>query len=313
MPYSAYTKDPNAVEVLSFDWVPYLGAGETITASTWPTSPSGITVVTTGFTVNSVTIKLSGGTNRQDYRFVNHVVTNGGEYDWELVVRVSETLSLPTGPPFATISEAESHHPAAEGAEALSVEMMLQTASEWVADLAPRPKPVTALLSAGMSASQDYVPLPKIELWEHSGTVKIENEILRYSFKESDVTTIYSNPLDIYPYPYAGVGKLTGAQRGRHATIPSTHAQGATVEDADYPLKARNAELAVFAWLWDTRGYKPSRTGVIGSESYSIDPSAIRNIVKVTMGKRYYGSAQYADVTSSFSRGRNRQKRPNVG
>ena len=82
-------KDSDSVEDFSVDWdhasataaagTGYLGAGETITASTW-TVPTGLTQdMPAPSTANGrTTIWLSGGTLGQDYDVVNHITTNQG-------------------------------------------------------------------------------------------------------------------------------------------------------------------------------------------------------------------------------------------
>src|SRR5215212_5077290 len=153
MPYSARTKDPNSVELYTLDWTPHLGSGESITASTW-TSPSGITVVDDDFTGTSTTLKLSGGTNGNEYYFTNHVVTAEGEYDWDFKISVYQHGSVPLGPPYATRAEAEGYHEKAEGSAPIQVDTVLRRASEIVARLAPRPNDRTAVLPESMDASQ---------------------------------------------------------------------------------------------------------------------------------------------------------------
>lgn len=292
MPYSARSKDPNSVELFTFDWTPYLGSGESITASTWST-PSGITVVDDDFSGTSTSLKLSGGTNGQEYYFVNHVTTAEGEYEWDFKVSVYQFIAIPSGPPFASIREAEVFHPPSEGNEALTIETVLYSASDMVARFAPRPNPARQELTASMDDTQTTIPVPKIEDFRYSSVVRIDGEVIQYASKAADIIGAST-----------GTGTLTEAIRGRFATAPASHSAGATVEDVDYALKARRAELMVFAWLWDTRGYKPSRTGAVGSESYTIDPTQVREIVKGAMGDYYTGGGtiKSATITSAFPR-----------
>jgi hypothetical protein len=293
LPYSTYNKRPNAVEEVTLDWLPFIESGVILT-STWPVTPSGITVLSTSKTNTTTTIKLSGGVNGQGYRFVNDITTINGTHEWELMVYLSETTAVPVGPPYASVAEAQAIQPAAQGAEALKVDMVLQQASDWIAKLAPYKTTATATLSEAMDATQNTIPVPKIETFKPSGTVLIDSELIQYQGKLSSASETL----------YTGVGSLRSALRGRRATPPTTHALGASVTDVDYPLKARNAELALFEWLWETRGYKPSRTGVISSESYSIDPAQIREIIKGTMGSFYTGGAgmKSVPIVSSFPR-----------
>ncbi|MEJ7872156.1 MAG: hypothetical protein WKF67_07835 [Rubrobacteraceae bacterium] len=291
--YSSEGKDPNSTVAFELDWTPHLG-GTTLGTSTWLV-PSGITIVSTIKTDSTAIITLSGGTVRQSYRLTNRVnFVGGGTEDWTLDIRVEELSAVPQGPPFATISECQAVQPSAEGAEAIKIEMVLNQSSSWVAKLAPRPVPAVSTVVLAMDAVQTTVPVLKIESFRDEGMVVVEGELIQYTGRLSS----------IYETITTGPGNLTGAMRGRRATAPAAHAFGVLVEEADYPLRARDAELAVFEWLWDTRGYKPSRTGVVGSESYSIDPGSIKEIVKATMGRYYNGGMRMGKVAvmSSFPR-----------
>jgi hypothetical protein len=87
-----YTHDPNAKLDYSVDWSSWLGAGETISTSTW-TVASGITQATPApsATDSVATIWLTGGTVGSHYEITNHIVTNQGrEDDRTMVVQVSE-------------------------------------------------------------------------------------------------------------------------------------------------------------------------------------------------------------------------------
>ncbi len=293
--YSSEGKDPNSTVAFELDWTPHLG-GTTLGTSNWIV-PSGVTIVSTAKTNSTAIITLSGGTVRQSYRLTNRVTfTGGGTEDWTLDIRVEELSAVPQGPPFATISECQAVQPSAEGEEPIKVEMVLNQSSNWVAKLAPRPVALVSVVAVAMDAVQTTVPVLRIESFQAEGMIVIEGELIQYTGKLSSV----------YETITTGVGNLTGAMRGRRATVPAAHAFGVLVEEADYPLKAREAELSVFEWLWDTRGYKPSRTGVIGSESYSIDPGSIKEIVKATMGRYYNGGMRMGKVAviSSFPRNR---------
>lgn len=285
MAYSSVEKHPGAVLDYTYEWAGELD-GDTISSSTFPNFPPGITLNSTTPGTNFVRIWLSGGTTDQDYAITNRIVTTGGRtMYWTLVVRVSDRSILPIGPPFATIAQAIEFQPKAEGEPALKIETVLEQAASWVAKLAPYPEPKKTILSLAMDATQSYVPIEKMEALPKEGTVRIENELIRYGWITPDVVGTTKGP-----------GRLSSAMRGRNATVPSAHTQGVAIEEADYPLKALGAELAVFEWLWDTRGYKPSRQGVIGSESYSIDPAQIEEIVRGTMGRFYTGGAKLGSV-----------------
>lgn len=70
-------KDPNDVLDYQVDWADWLGA-DTISTSTWPTIPAGITKGSDSKTTTATTIWLSGGSNGQTYELTNRVVTAGG-------------------------------------------------------------------------------------------------------------------------------------------------------------------------------------------------------------------------------------------
>lgn len=290
MPYSAVNKDPNAVEDYVLDWSSQLGA-DTIASSTW-TVPTGITQASVTNTPATTTIWLSGGALGQDYELLNRITTAGGRtFDGVLFVRVTQFRAVPVGPPYATVQEAQDYQPSAEGESAMKVEFVLQDASDIVQRLAPRPGGILAALSASMTDSQTTIPLKDASAVPNSGTVRIGDELLQYFAKTSTTGSAY----------YRGAGNLTEVTRGRYATTATTHDADDVVELADYPLKARRAELQVFEWLWSTRGYIPSKSGVIGSESYSIGPE-VMNIVKQVMGSYYSGRTKSISVGSSFSR-----------
>jgi hypothetical protein len=196
-----------------------------------------------------------------------------------------------TGPPYATVEDAELRHDRIVGEEPTKIDDILLDASDMVAYLAPRPATIATALSEGMTSSQATIPAKKLEAFPDRGTVEIGSELLYYFGK--------TNPSGGAYYGLAGI--LTAVRRGMHETIPATHSADDVVTLADYPLKARRAELAVFEWLWDTRGYKPSRTGVVSSESYSIGPE-VQTIVRRIMGPYYARKPKTASVTSSFKR-----------
>lgn len=69
-------KDPEEIKPYTLSWAAYLsglGGGQTISGSTW-TVPAGLTSVQQTNTTSTATIKISGGTDGQDYELVNHVV-----------------------------------------------------------------------------------------------------------------------------------------------------------------------------------------------------------------------------------------------
>lgn len=76
-----FVKDPAAVLDYKVDWSAWLSTDETISTSTWPDVPTGITKDSDASTTSTATIWLSGGTDRTDYRVTNRVVTNQGRTD----------------------------------------------------------------------------------------------------------------------------------------------------------------------------------------------------------------------------------------
>jgi len=65
-----------------------LAASETIVTSTW-TVPAGLTKVSDDHTTTVATVWLSGGTEGQDYKCVNHIVTSQArEYDATVTIKV---------------------------------------------------------------------------------------------------------------------------------------------------------------------------------------------------------------------------------
>lgn len=292
MLYSVEVKDPNATIGIELDWAPHLG-GATIDDSDWFV-PAGITP--TGFdkTATTTSVGLTGGTLGSSYRLINRVTfTGGGNEDWTVDVPLEEPVVLPLGPPYATLSEAVKYQEKADGEEPLKVGMVLEDASDMVARFAPRPAAVTTQLSEAINSTQTTIPVKAADYLPDRGTLYVDSELIYYFGKTSTSGGTYTG----------GAGILAGAVRGRHTTTPASHSQDASVTEVDYALKARRAELVVFEWLWDTRGYKPARSGVVGSESYSIDMASIRDIVRQQMGRYYLGGqTKSVPVVSAFPR-----------
>lgn len=73
-------KDPDEIKLYTMDWTDGLNSGATVSASTW-TAETGLTVVTSGIVTGSLktSVKLSGGTDGQDYVVTNQVTTSDGE------------------------------------------------------------------------------------------------------------------------------------------------------------------------------------------------------------------------------------------
>ena len=98
-PIAIRTKDPSAYKVYTLDYNgaaadggPWLGTGETITASVWVT-PAGITAGSTGSNTNTTTTTpmMSQGTNKKEYDLINRISTsNGRREEKTLRIRVRQ-------------------------------------------------------------------------------------------------------------------------------------------------------------------------------------------------------------------------------
>lgn len=77
---SEFTKDPDAVLDYTVDWATWLGT-DTISTSTWPVVPAGITKDSDTNSTTIATIWLSGGTIGETYQLTNRIVTAGGRTD----------------------------------------------------------------------------------------------------------------------------------------------------------------------------------------------------------------------------------------
>lgn len=71
-------KDPDEVLDYQIDWSSRLGDSDTISSSSWPTIPAGITKDSDSKTDTVTTIWLSGGTLDETYELTNRIVTIGG-------------------------------------------------------------------------------------------------------------------------------------------------------------------------------------------------------------------------------------------
>jgi hypothetical protein len=84
-----YTKDPNDVIDVTFNWVGFLD-GDTIVTSTF-SLPDGLTENSKSNTTLRTTIWLSGGSAGTLCRVTNRVVTTAGRTkDWTKIVQVVE-------------------------------------------------------------------------------------------------------------------------------------------------------------------------------------------------------------------------------
>lgn len=85
-----YVHDPQAKLDYGFDWTAWLDTTETITASTWASAPTGLTLSAPTFDTVSTTVWVEGGATGTTYTLTNHVETSAGRADdrnFELVVR----------------------------------------------------------------------------------------------------------------------------------------------------------------------------------------------------------------------------------
>jgi hypothetical protein len=72
-----FVKDPDEVKDYARNWAPVLG-DDTIATSTW-TPEAGVTVDSDSHTDTVATMRLSGGTEGEEYGVTNTVVTAGGQ------------------------------------------------------------------------------------------------------------------------------------------------------------------------------------------------------------------------------------------
>lgn len=286
MPYSAVSKDPNAVLDWTLDWSSELPEGDTVDESEW-LNPSSLGIATSQPDVNLERVSASGGTLGQTYRLINRITsTQGRTQDWVLDFRIEEPVVIPAGPPYATLREAVEYQPKAEGASALKIGLVLEDAGDLVAHIVPPPDEAKTTLAQAMDQAQLTATLADTYNFPDEGALQIENELIYYSAKDKDNRDV-----------------LTKLQRGRRASTPSSHSAGVDAVEIGYPLRAQRAELAVFEWLWDTRGYIPGKSGVIGSESYSIGDEVFA-LIKRIMGPYYGGEGGIRGVVpmGSFRR-----------
>ena len=77
--FGPYFHDPDAVETVpSIDWTSWLGT-DTITTSTWSSTPTGLTITNTGTSGLKAYCRISGGSDGTDYILTNRIVTSAGE------------------------------------------------------------------------------------------------------------------------------------------------------------------------------------------------------------------------------------------
>lgn len=71
-------QDPSAKIQRTFNWVDWLGAGETISSAT-VTADTGFIITSVTHDTTTVTFTGSGGTAGQRYKIICHVITSSGE------------------------------------------------------------------------------------------------------------------------------------------------------------------------------------------------------------------------------------------
>jgi len=80
-PIKTWLKDPNAVLDFTVGWGNWLGPNDSISATPTVTADSGITVDSSTYSGDTVTIWLSGGTDGTTYNVAVKIVTAGGRTD----------------------------------------------------------------------------------------------------------------------------------------------------------------------------------------------------------------------------------------
>lgn len=77
----SFTKDPAADLDYEWDWTAWLATGETITAATVSSVPTGLTVGAVTNTATTATVWLSGGASDTTYTVSCQVTTSAGRVD----------------------------------------------------------------------------------------------------------------------------------------------------------------------------------------------------------------------------------------
>ena len=75
-----FNKDPTAILDCAVDWGQWMGA-DAIASATWLVPTAGIFTATTGSTVTSCVVYLTGGSVGSAYNVVNHIWTVSGRQD----------------------------------------------------------------------------------------------------------------------------------------------------------------------------------------------------------------------------------------
>lgn len=83
------TKDPDDTKKFTVNWAPYLRTGATVSTSSSPNTPAGITVSATTNDTTTVTHTVTGGRVGQEYVLTSRITTSDGEQldlDFTIVV-----------------------------------------------------------------------------------------------------------------------------------------------------------------------------------------------------------------------------------
>ena len=85
-----FIHDPQAKLVYGFDWVDWLADGDSIVTSTWA-GEAGITIGASEIDGTETRVLISGGTDKENYRITNHVVSAlGHEDDRSILLKVRQ-------------------------------------------------------------------------------------------------------------------------------------------------------------------------------------------------------------------------------
>lgn len=84
-------KDPQETIDYAFDWSDFLASGETISASSWTVSSTGLALGTLAATTDTTAAFVTGGTIGDVYRLTNKITTNQTRIaERSVIVRVEE-------------------------------------------------------------------------------------------------------------------------------------------------------------------------------------------------------------------------------
>jgi hypothetical protein len=85
-----FIHDPQATLVYGFDWADWLAENDSLATSTW-TGDEGITIGNDELDGTETRVLISGGTDKENYRITNHVVSALGlEDDRSILLKVRQ-------------------------------------------------------------------------------------------------------------------------------------------------------------------------------------------------------------------------------